>query len=116
MTLLASAVWVFSLAAWSSSAAAKNLFILDSQAASPGNVIEDGSGTAYVGWLHKSSNPSLPAPPMFCKIPAGGTCTHPITLSIPGATSILDEVNAVFPVFGAGSTIYVVGPRYVVAT
>jgi hypothetical protein len=111
--LLSGAVWVISLAAWSTSAAANHLFNLDPQAAGPGNVIEDGSGTAYVGWIHKASSASLPSLPMFCKIPAGGTCTHPITLPIPGATSNLDEVSAVFPVFGAGSTIYVVGPRYV---
>ena len=111
--LLSGAVWVFSLAAWSSSAAANHLFTLDSQAASPGNVIEDGSGTAYVGWIRKASSTSLPSLPMFCKIPVGGTCTHPITLPIPEATTNLDEVNAVFPVFGAGSTIYVVGTRYI---
>ncbi len=111
--LLAGAVWVFGLAALSSLAAAKDLFILDSQAASPGNVIESSAGTAYVGWLHKSGSSSVPASPMFCKIPAGGTCTDPITLPIPDEKSIVDEVSAVFPVFGAGSTIYAVGPRYV---
>lgn len=111
--LLTAAFWATGLLAWSAPAAAKDLFILDSQAASPGNVIEDGAGTAYVGWIHKSGSLAVPDPPMFCKIPVGGTCTNPITLPIPGATSTSDEVSGVFPVFGTGSTIYVVGPRYV---
>ncbi len=105
-------IWIFALAAGASTAAAKDLFVLDSQAASPGNVVEDGSGSAYVGWIHKSGSATIPDPPMFCKVPAGGTCTNPITLPIPGATSTLDEVDGVFPVLGAGSTVYVVAPRY----
>ena len=110
--LLTGLIWIFGLVAGASTAAAKDIFVLDSQAASPGNVVEDGSGSAYVGWIHKSGNVNILDPPMFCKIPVGGTCTNPITLPIPGATSTLDEVNAVLPVLGSGGTVYVVGPRY----
>ena len=111
--LLTGLIWIFALAMGASTAAAKDTSVLDSQAASPGSVVEDGSGTAYVGWVHKSGSTSIANPPMFCKIPAGGTCTNPITLPIPGATSTSDEVNGVYPVLGAGATVYVVGPRYV---
>ncbi len=95
-----------------SSASAKELFVLDSQATTPGNVVEDSAGNAYVGWTHRASSPGAPAPVMFCKIPAGGTCTKPITLPIPGATSEFDDVDGVFPVLGPTNTVYVVGARY----
>jgi hypothetical protein len=101
---LTSLIWVFGLAGWSSQAAANNLFTLDSQPATPGNVIEDSAGTAYVGWTHE------PATPMFCKIPVGGTCTDPISLPMPGVPGEY-VASGVFPVFGSVSgTIYAVAP------
>ncbi|MGA8744986.1 MAG: hypothetical protein WB507_03880 [Solirubrobacterales bacterium] len=98
-------IWAFGLAGWSSLAAANNLFTLDSEPATPGNVIEDSAGTAYVGWLHK------PAQPMFCKIPVGGTCTNPISLPMPGTVPGEYVASGLFPVFGSTSgTIYAVAP------
>ncbi len=93
-------------------ASANDLFTLDSQATSQGRLVEDSAGNAYVTWTHKSSG-TLPDQPMFCKIPAGGTCSAPIALPIPGATDSTDELAGLFPVLGAGNTVYVVGPRYV---
>jgi hypothetical protein len=89
-------------------ASANDLFTLDPDASSPGRVIEDAAGTAYIGWNHDAAIDQ----PMFCRIPAGGTCTSPISLPIPGATSISDEVDNVFPVFGGGKVLYLVAPRY----
>ena len=100
------------LAVVPSTAAANDLFTLDAQATSPGRLVEDAAGNAYVAWTHKSTS-TLPDTPMFCKIPVGGGCPAPITLPIPGATSTNDEVAGVFPVLGPGSTVYVVAPRYV---
>jgi hypothetical protein len=95
--------------AFASPAAADDLFTLDADAVSPGRVIQDGGGNAYVGWIHDAAIDQ----PTFCKIPPGGTCTNRTTLPIPNATSIVDEVSGVFPVFGAGEVVYVVAPRYV---
>ncbi len=93
-------------------AGANDLFTLDSQPTSPGHVVVDAAGTAYVTWTHKSAS-TAPDSVMFCKVPAGGTCTAPKTLPIPGAVDATDEVAGVFPVLGPGSTVYVVAPRYV---
>ena len=92
-------------------AAANNRFTLDAGAASPGNVITDAAGTAYVAWTHAGGTTF--DTPRFCKIPRGGTCPAPLALPIPGATTISDGVAGAFPVFGAGSTMYVVAPRHV---
>ena len=108
--LLAGILGTFCLATWASPAAANDLFNLDSQAISTGNLIEDSSGNAYVGWLDRSSGAQNEIP-KFCKIPAGGTCTNPITLPIPGAPGS-NEPDQVHPVFGAGDTVYLVGPSY----
>jgi hypothetical protein len=91
-------------------ALAKNVAILDAHAETPGHVIEDASGAAYVAW----TRPVGPiATPEFCKIPRGGTCTAPVNLPIPGAGSSATEAAAgAFPVFGEGSVVYVVAPRY----
>jgi hypothetical protein len=93
-------------------AAANDLFTLDAQATSAGHLAEDAAGTAYVTWTRRAS-PGLPDSPMFCKIPPGGQCTAPIALPIPAAVDVTDGVAGVFPVFGPGSTVYVVAPRYV---
>jgi hypothetical protein len=89
-------------------AAANDLFTLDSAATTPGRVVQDGSGNAYVAWVHEAAIRQ----PSFCKIPVGGSCTSPVTLPLPGGTGF-DEVSGAFPVLGPGETVYVVGPRYV---
>jgi hypothetical protein len=112
--VLACAAWIAGTATMTSAANANDLFTLDLQPTSPGRVIEDSAGNAYLTWTHRSSGTNTPGSPMFCKIPPGGaSCPNPIALSIPGATSSIDEVSGVFPVLGAGSTVYVVAPRYV---
>ena len=93
-------------------AGANDRFTLDAQPTSPGHVVVDAAGTAYVTWTHKSAS-TAPDSVMFCEIPLGGTCTSPKTLPIPGAVDATDEVAGVFPVLGPGSSVYVVAPRYV---
>jgi hypothetical protein len=93
-------------------ASANDRFTLDTQPTSPGHVVVDSTGTAYVTWTHKSAS-TAPDSVMFCKIPLGGTCTAPKTLPIPGAVDATDEVAGVFPVLGPGTSVYVVAPRYV---
>lgn len=87
--------------------------MLDSQATSPGHLVQDSAGNAYVGWTHRSAEADVADAPMFCKIPVGGTCAHPITLPIPGGSETTDEVSGVYPVLGSGAIVYVVAPRYV---
>jgi hypothetical protein len=89
-------------------AAANDLFTLDAKATTPGRVVQDGAGNAYVGWVHEAAVRQ----PTFCKIPVGGNCTSPVTLPLPGGTTF-DEVSGVFPILGPAETVYVVGPRYV---
>jgi hypothetical protein len=98
-------------------ASAGNLFTIDSHSASPGNVIEDPGGSAYIAWVH-SGEAGGPDAPRFCKVTPGGGCTTPISLPIPligseTSLSALDSVSGAFPLFGTGSTVYVVAPRYV---
>lgn len=109
---LAAAVVLATFVVAPSTAFAKNLFTLDAQPASPGHVIEDGAGNAYIAWTHRAGG-ALADAPMFCKVPAGGACSAPVTLAVPGATGGVDGVAAAFPVFGPGSTLYVVAPRYI---
>jgi hypothetical protein len=109
---LAACLLALGLVAGSPLARANDLFTLDAHPETPGNVIVDAAGNAYVGWTHEAGG-VLVNVPMFCKIPAGGTCTKPTPLAIPGASGDEDDVSGVFPVFGAGSTVYVVAPRYV---
>jgi hypothetical protein len=93
-------------------AGANNVAVLDAHVESPGHVIEDGSGTAYIAWIHATAGQV--GTPQFCKIPRGGKCLVPISLAIPGASSSATESAAgAFPVFGEGSVVYVVAPRYV---
>jgi hypothetical protein len=109
--LLTAAIGIGALAS-AAPAGANDLFTLDAQPTSPGHVVVDSAGTAYVTWTHKSAS-TTPDSVMFCKIPLGGTCTAPITLPIPGAVDDTDGVAGAFPVLGPGSTVYVVAPRYV---
>lgn len=98
------------LAFFPGAAAANDLFTVDAHPTSGGHLIQDGAGNAYVAWVSEGVGIGV-EPVKFCKIPPGGTCS-PITLNIPGATSISDSASAAFPVFGAGGTVYVVAPRY----
>jgi hypothetical protein len=86
--------------------------ILDSAPASPGHVVVDPAGNAYVAWTHHSGS-GAPDPVKFCKVPAGGTCAAPIDLAIPGAVDHTGDAAGAFPVLGSGGTVYVVAPRYV---
>ena len=101
---------ILALAALPSASAANDLFTLDPNPVSNGHLAEDGAGNAYVAWTSEGAGTGV-EPVKFCKIPPGGTCS-PITLNIPGATSISDGAAAAFPVFGLGGTLYVVAPRY----
>jgi hypothetical protein len=101
---------VFAVAALPAPSAANDLFTLDANAVSDGHVIVDGAGNAYVSWVSDGDGTAVD-PVKFCKIAPGGSCS-PITLSFPGATSISDSAASAFPVFGSGSTVYVVAPRY----
>ncbi len=97
-------------------AGANNRFTLDSAPAGPGEVAQDGSGTAYVAWVHSAG--ASPNFAEFCKIPRGGTCAAPISLPIPlvsGEVSLsgLDAVAGAFPIIGSGGSVKVVVPRYV---
>ena len=107
LTVLGAAAWLLAATA----AQATNRFTLDSTAGTPGNIVADAAGTAYVAWVAIGS--SGPDTPRFCRIPRGGTCTAPQVLPIPGATMLSDGASGAFPVLGAGSTVYVVAPRYV---
>jgi hypothetical protein len=93
-------------------ASANDRFTLDLQPASPGHLAIDSTGTAYVAWTHRVGG-AAPDAVMFCKVPAGGSCTTPLTLPIPGAVDSTDGVAGAFPVLGSGSKVYVVAPRYV---
>jgi hypothetical protein len=93
-----------------SAASANDLFTLDPNAVSSGHLIEDAAGNAYIGWVDGSGG--TVEVPKFCKIPAGGTCTDPITLPIPAPAG--DDIpDQVTPVLGTGSTVYAVGPDYI---
>lgn len=107
--LAALALACVALAAGAGSAAANDLFTLDPDPVSGGQVVEDAAGNAYVAWTSRATG-SGPDIPKFCKIPPGGTCS-PISLPVPGGT-LSDSPSAAIPVLGPGSTVYVVGPRY----
>lgn len=87
-------------------AAANDLATIDPDPTSPGHVVQDGAGNAYIAWTSGSNDV-----PQFCKVAPGGSCS-PQTLPTPGGTS-LDGAAGAFPVLGAGETVYVVAPRYV---
>lgn len=93
-------------------AQANNRFTLDSSPETVGHVVVDAAGNGYIAWTHAGSGTSVNHV-MFCKVPAGGSCTNPISLPIPGATSDTESVTGAFAILGPGSTVYVVGPRYV---
>jgi hypothetical protein len=107
---LLAALATLAVAVIPTSAAANDLYTLDPNAVSRGSVIQDAAGNAYVGWSSEGVGTG-PEVPKFCKIAPGAGCA-PVSLSIPGAASLSDSVSAVFPVFGPGSVVYAVGPRY----
>jgi hypothetical protein len=98
------------------SALAVNVFTLDAQADGAAGVTVDSSGTGYFAWEHKASDATDETE--FCKVARGGACTSPVVLDTPPlnpAPYDSTDVSAAFPVLGAGSTVYVVGPRFVAA-
>ena len=110
--LAVGALAAFAATASPAVSSAKNVVDLDAKAESPGHVIEDASGNAYVAWTHPGSSEAANVVD-FCKVSPGGSCTAPITLAMPGAAKSTDSASGAFPVFGAGSVVYVVAPRYV---
>ncbi|HEX7280274.1 MAG TPA: hypothetical protein VF255_11725 [Solirubrobacterales bacterium] len=108
--ILSTVAAAFALAALPAASAANNLFTIDPNPVSDGHVITDAAGNAYVAWIGDGVGAAI-EPVKFCKIAPGGTCS-PITLPIPGGTSISDSAAAAIPVFGPGGTVYVVAPRY----
>jgi len=92
-------------------ASAQNVGALDPAAATPGHVVQDAAGTAYIAWTRKSAGGT--ETPEFCKVPQGGrACASPTTLPVPAPAESVDSPAGAFPVLGAGSTVYVVAPRY----
>ncbi len=96
------------------SAGAVNVFTLDGSPDGRAGVAVDSAGTGYFAWEHKETSTSDVT--QFCKVPRGGKCTNPIVLATPPlnpAPFDSTDVSAAFPVLAGGSTVYVVGPRYV---
>jgi hypothetical protein len=94
-------------------AGAANIFTLDTNPASGASapVAVDSAGTGYFAWEHNGGSAQDEA--MFCKVPRGGTCASPIVLPTAPAISGQTHVDGAFPVLGSGSTVYVVGPRFI---
>ena len=93
-------------------AQANNLFTLDSQADTSGPIVTDSSGNGYVAWSQPNGVEADTT--FFCKIPRGGSCTDPIVLPLPGATTSVEGIAQAFPVIGTQpGVVYVVAPRYV---
>src|SRR4051812_31799997 len=84
-------------------ASANDLFTLEAKPTSPGHLIEDAAGNAYVSWTRAGDGIGVEAT-MFCKIPPGGTCSSPISLPLPGG-KLSDSASGAIPVFGAGNTV-----------
>jgi hypothetical protein len=98
-------------AAW-----AHNSFTLDSSPDSFAALAVDAGGTGYFAW--ESKVPGGDDVTRFCKVARAGTCTNPIVLATPPLNPPpynSTQVTAAFPVLGSGSTVYVVGPRFVPA-
>jgi len=108
---VAAVVSLLVLAFGAAVAQANDFFTLDARPETPGRVIEDAAGNAYIAWTDEGAA-GAPNVVRYCKVPAGGTCTSPISLPIPGATGSTDSVAGAFPVFAEGHVL-VVAPRYV---
>lgn len=93
-------------------AQANNLFTLDPQADTSGPIVTDSSGNGYIAWSQPNGVEADTT--LFCKIPRGGSCTDPIVLPLPGATTSVEGIAQAFPVIGTQpGVVYVVAPRYV---
>ncbi len=100
------------LAVAAAPAAAKELSLLDAKPTSPGNVVTDAAGNAYIAWNSDVGTGTDAV--IFCKVPAGGsTCSTRLNLPLPPpAPSAFPEPSGAFPILGPGSVVYVVAPRY----
>jgi hypothetical protein len=88
-------------------ALAKNLYTLDANADSGGQIVVDAAGNGYIAWLRHGS-PDLV---MFCKIPANGRCAGAINLPLPSANLSNGQPDQPFAVLGAANQVWVVAPR-----
>jgi hypothetical protein len=96
------------------SAQAKNLYTLDTAADSSGPIVVDASGNGYITWLRTAASSSAADSVMFCKIPANGHCTTPMTLPLPAASNDSDGgTNQPYVVLAPDNEVWVVAPRYV---
>lgn len=87
---------------------------ITAKADSTGPIVVNSSGDGFVAWdelEHGSGGDAIE----FCKIPPGGTCTHPVVLPIGKATHWDDyAILQPFTVVGRkAGVISVVGPSYV---
>ncbi len=107
-------------AALAPAAQANNLQTLDAHAQSPGHVLlsppGDAAGSALIAWTTDPSVADKAPVPQVCLLVRGQTCAAPFSLPLPGAApgdlvDAGDGVEAVFPVAGSGSTVWVFGPR-----
>jgi hypothetical protein len=87
---------------------------VDPLAGTTGPVVVDVNGNGYVAWDDPSAGGQADRV-LFCKIPEAQTCTHKVTLALPGkSTDNVDGIVQPFPMLGAvPGVVYVVGPRYV---
>src|SRR3954447_8150379 len=95
---------------------ADNVRTLDPHAQSPGHVLLNPSGSALIAWTSDPGVTDKAPIPRVCVLPRGSQCGVPVTLTLPGAgpgdlVDAGDGVEAVFPVAGPGSTVWVFGPR-----
>jgi hypothetical protein len=93
---------------------ARNSFTLDTSPDGSAALAVDSDGAGYFAWERTVAGSDDVT--VFCKVARGGTCTSPLVLPTPPlnpAPYDSTQVSAAFPVLGAGSTVYVVGPRYV---
>ncbi len=89
-------------------AEAKNLYTLDANADSGGQIVVDAAGNGYVAWLRRGS-PDLV---MFCKIPANGRCKNAINLPLPSANPSNGQPDQPFAVLGGSNQVWVIAPRH----
>jgi hypothetical protein len=95
-------------------ASARNSFTLDTSPDSFAALAVDNAGTGYFAWERRVAGADDAT--VFCKVARGGTCSSPVVLPTPPLNPPphdSTQVTAAFPVLGAGSTVYVVGPRFV---
>jgi len=99
------------VAALPAPAGAQNVGALDPNAATPGHVVQDAAGTAYIAWTSKAA--AGRETPEFCRVAQGArACPAPIVLPVPGGEAD-DSPAGAFPVLAGPSTVLVVAPRYV---